>query len=79
MNILKIDETKWREVNSICELIVDDISKECRVWKNSLLMNQIKDYEFKLLELESLSLKLKNKYTLYYLFIFYFLNRDNVK
>lgn len=63
MNVLKIDEVKWREVNDICQLIVQDVNKDIRSWTNCLLMNQMKNFEFKLLELESLSLKLKNKYS----------------
>lgn len=61
MNVLKIDEVKWREVNDICELIVQDLNNDSNAWRNCLLMNRIKHFELKLLELESLSLKLKNK------------------
>lgn len=60
--ILKIDEVKWKEVNRICDLIVEDLEKEERLWKEALLMNMIKEFQYRLVELESMDLKPKNKY-----------------
>lgn len=62
MKVLKIDEAKWREVNGICDKLVADLELECEGWKEALLMNKIRDFDYKIAELESVDFDPKNKY-----------------